>query len=115
MSRRDNSWAILPATMELWGRRKITVAELPQVWENGTVFVCRNEDGRICFIHSCGTGYGLEVGESLQCYHDQTGTSKGFYKIANILRWKKTNNEFELLSADLPFDLNTKASLAVFK
>ena len=37
----SRSWAILPATMELWGKRKITIPECASVWDNGTVLVCQ--------------------------------------------------------------------------
>ncbi len=109
-----NSWAILPSTMVLWNKRKITVAECSQVWNDGTVLVCENEKGRTCFIHGASGDYGVKIGDRRLCHHDQTLANKGFYKIVNILHWKKVDGKV-VIEAQLPYDENTKASLAVFK
>lgn len=110
----NRSWAILPATMCLWNKRKITVAECGEVWDNGTVLVCQNNEGRICFIHGSQGDYGVKIGEGHMCHHDQTGYCKGLYVIKNILQWKKVDGKV-VIESELPFDPNTKASLAVFK
>lgn len=114
MSRLNRSWAILPATMTLWGKRTITVPECAQVWDNGTVLVCTNEQGRICFIHGAAGDYGVKIGERHLCHHDQTLANKGYYTIVNILQWKKAGDSV-VIDSVLPYDRNTKASLAVFK
>lgn len=114
LSRRERSWAILPATMTLWDKKKITVMECASVWDDGTVLVCRNDQNRICFIHGCQGDYGVKIGDRNDCHHDQTGANKGSYLIVNILNWKKVGNDVVIESV-LPFDRQTKASLAVFK
>jgi len=107
------SWAILPATMELWNKRKITVAECASVWNDGTVLVCKKE-GRLAFIHGASGDYGVKIGDVHMCHHDQTGAFKGDYEILNILHWKKVDGKV-VITSQLPFDESTKASLAVFK
>lgn len=117
MSRYDrlkHSWAILPATMELWGKRKITIEECASIWNDGTVLVCTNEQGRICFIHGASGDYGVKIGESHLCHHDQTGVSKGYYTIVNIVHWVKKGDAV-LMNAERTYNRLTKASLAVFK
>jgi hypothetical protein len=103
--------------MELWGKKKITVAECVSVWDEGTVYVCENEQGRICFVQSCGVDIqGKEpIGSRHATHHDQTLVSKGFYKIINYVEYRKQADGTVALKSDLPFDRNLKASLAVFK
>lgn len=115
MSRFDRSWAILPATMCLWGKRKISVPECASVWNDGTVLVCsQGLKGSLKFIHGSQGDYGVKIGDIHECHHDQTGASKGLYRIENILHWKKVGDEVVIESV-LPHDRNMKASLAVFK
>lgn len=116
MHRLRNSWAILPATMELFSKRKITVAECAAVWDEGTIYVCTNEMDRICFIQSCGVDITNKepIGSYHETHHDQTLVSKGTYKIINYVEYRKVGDKVELKS-DLPFHPSTKASLAVFK
>ena len=112
-----HSWAILPATMELWGKKKITIAECTSVWNEGTIYVCENEQGRICFVSSAGVDIqGKEpIGSRHATHHDQTLASKGFYKIINYVEYRKQPDGSISYKCDLPFDLTHKASLAVFK
>lgn len=110
----DDSWAILPATMDLFAKRKITVDDLATEWNSGTVLVCTNEDGRICFIAGGQGDYGVKIGERHHCHHDQTGVSKGRYTIVNILNYHK-DGDAVVIESVLPYDRSIKASLAVFK
>ena len=114
LDRLNRSTAILPATMELFGKRKITIPECASVWDSGTVLVCRNEENRICFVYGSGTGYGYNIGDNMLCHHDQTGTSKGNYEIVNIVTYTKVGNGV-VLDSVITYNRNTKASLAVFK
>lgn len=115
MSRFDRSWAILPATMELWGKRKITVAECAKEWDKGTVLVCTTGlNDSIKFIHGSQGDYGVNIGEIHRCHHDQTGADKGFYRIVNILQWSVIDGNV-VITSEVPFDPKTKASLSVFK
>lgn len=115
MRLRKGSWAILPATMSLWNKRKITVAECGEIWDDGTVLVCKKErNGQICFIHGASGDYGVKIGDVHMCHHDQTGAFKGDYIIVNILNWKKVDGKV-VITSQVPFDESTKASLAVFK
>jgi hypothetical protein len=105
--------------MELWNKRKITIAECGSVWDSGTVLVCKKGDAwdgkrQLAFIHGASGDYGVKVGDVRMCHHDQTGAFKGEYEIINIVHWKKVDDKVVLESV-LPYDANTKASLAVFK
>lgn len=114
MIQRFNSWAILPASMALWNKRRVTIADCATEWDSGTLLVCRNDQGRICFIHGAQGDYGVKVGDRHLTHHDQTLASKGMYEIVNIVHWKKASDKIDIKSV-LPYDINTKASLAVFK
>lgn len=116
MNRLRHSWAILPATMCLFSKRKITVAECVSVWDEGTIYVCENDEGRICFVQSCGVDIQNKepIGSYHQTHHDQTLVSKGTYKIVNYVEYRKVGTEV-VLKSDLPFNPATKASLSVFK
>lgn len=114
IDRLRHSWAILPATMALWGKKKVAIPECATVWDEGTVLVCTNEQGRTCFIHGSRGDYGVKIGEMILCHHDQTGTSKGHYTIQNIVTWTKVGSGV-VIDSVLGFDRNTKASLAVLK
>lgn len=104
-----NSWAILPATMELYGRRTIDIKGAVGEWGDGTILVCKNEQDRICFLYTSGDGY--PVGTKHKTHHDQTGASKGVYTVLNNVTFDKN----EIVKKDNDVGLNVKASLAVFK
>lgn len=113
----NHSWAILPATMGLFNKKKITIAECVSVWNEGTIYVCTNEQGRVCFIQSCGVNIQNKepIGSRHATHHDQTLASKGFYTIINYVEYRAQKDGTVEFKSDLPFDLSTKASLAVFK
>jgi len=100
--------------MALWNKRRVSLADCATVWDSGTLLVCRNEQGRICFIHGSQGDYGVKIGDRHLAHHDQTLVSKGMYDIVNIVHWKKNGDNIDVDSV-VPYDINTKASLAVFK
>jgi exopolysaccharide biosynthesis predicted pyruvyltransferase EpsI len=109
-------WAILPATMELYGKRTVDLVTAASTWEDygETILICKNEDDRTCFIGSGGDSfehYSKDIGKSFSTYHDQTGASKGRYKVINVVYLK----DGEILKKANDIDLKAKASLAVFK
>lgn len=104
------SWAILPATMSLYNRRTVDIITAASHWDDEWIYVCKNKEGRICFLGSSGPGI-AKVGETHDTHHDQTGASKGPYKVINIVHIKKG----EIVSKENEEGLNVKASLAVFK
>lgn len=104
------SWAILPATMALYNRRTVDILTAASHWDDEWIYVCKNKEGRICFLGSSGPGI-AKVGETHETHHDQTGASKGPYKVINIVHIKKG----EIVSKENEEGLNVKASLAVFK
>lgn len=113
----SRSWSILPATMALYNKRTVDIKTANSTWGEGTVLVCEvtgsNGKDRLAFVHSAGhyDNYVSYVGKLYAAHHDQTGASKGYYKVVNVVGFK--NNEIENKVNDI--GLNVKASLAVFK
>jgi hypothetical protein len=112
--RMSRGWIILPATMELYGKRVVTLPEAISEWGSGTVYICGKEENgrnRILFVVSAGGGVGAKVGETYEAFHDQTHASKGMYTVLNIAQFKDN----EMVHSENNVGLNTKASVAVFK
>lgn len=112
----NGDWAILPATMELYNRRTVDIITAASTWDESVILVCENEQGRICFVSSAGGKstydyYKDDIGKSYSTYHDQTGASKGRYKIKNVVHIKNG----EIVDKVNDEGINKKASLAVFK
>jgi hypothetical protein len=115
-----NGWAILPATMALYDRRTVDIITAASEWSPGpeTILVCSKEERtgkrRMLFIASSGDAYSHyvnNIGKEFDTYHDQTGASKGRYRIDNVVvikddRVDKHANEI---------GMKEKASLSVFK
>lgn len=110
---RGNGWVILPATMSLYGKRVVDITTAASEWapHEETILVCQLENGRIAFLASSGGGEGFKVGETRECFHDQTQASKGMYKVLNIVVFR----DGEIASKANEVGLNVKASVAVFK
>lgn len=113
--RYSHAYAILPATMALYGKRVVTPDEAISTWGEGTLYICTKmeRDGRerILFVASAGGGVGLKVGDLMDTVHDQTGASKGTYEIKNIVTYENG----ERVKTENDFGLNVKGSLSVFK
>jgi len=106
-------WAILPATMVLYGKRTVDIKTAASEWDDSVIYVCGKEENgknRILFLASSGD-LGIKVGTSSETYHDQTGASKGVYTVLNIVHIV----DGEIVSKVNDIGLNVKASLAVFK
>lgn len=106
-------WAILPATMALYGKRTVDIKTAASTWDDTWIYVCGKDEGdrsRILFLASSGD-LGYKVGHSNETYHDQTGNSKGEYTILNIVHIV----DGEIVSSQNDIGLTGKASLAVFK
>ena len=114
IARYNSSWSIRPATMDLWGKRKVTLDECATEWESGTVLVCKNEAGRLCFIYGIRGDYGVTIGDSHLCHNDHSLVNMGYYTIVNIVSFYKDDNNV-VFESEAPYDRSTKASLAVFK
>lgn len=109
-------WAILPATMELYGKRTVDIIKAASEWDKCVILVCKNEDGRVCFVSSAGgeaayKSYKSYVGKSYSTHHDQTGASKGQYSVINVVYIK----DGEIEDSVNKEGLDKKASLSVFK
>lgn len=112
--RMSRGWIILPATMNLYGKRTVTLDEAISEWGSGTIYICTKEENgkdRILFVASAGDGVGAQVGQTYEAFHDQTHASKGFYTVMNIVKYEDN----EMVSKANNFGLNAKASLSVFK
>jgi hypothetical protein len=113
-------WAILPATMSLYGKRVVDIVTAASTWENHetTILVCSKveNDGRerLAFVSSGSDDYDYyapNIGKSYSTYHDQTGQSKGMYKIENVVVLK----DGQIIKKANEKGIKAKASLSVFK
>lgn len=111
---RDHSWAILPATRCLFNKNKVTLDEVSNQWNEGTILVCTTEKNKLVFIFSSGS-IGRNVGDFNSAHHDQTGARLGEFKIVDVVTYNKfPGNKLNIFATKL-FDENTKAPLFVFK
>jgi hypothetical protein len=110
-------WVILPATMSLYGKRVVDIITAASTWDEETILVCEKQenDGRVrlAFVGTSGgpEGYSSKIGQSFSAQHDQTGQSKGMYKLVNVVHVVKG----EIVSKVNEIGINKKASFAVFK
>jgi len=111
-------WVILPATMALYGRRTVDIITAASEWKDSedTILVCKKPDekNRFAFISSSGNAYDSyvkDIGKEFHGVHDQSGASKGMYKLVNVVVLK---NDKIIKSAN-DEGLKAKASLSVFK
>lgn len=112
-------WAILPATMSLYNKRVVDIVTAASEWKDSedTILICTKREGtktRFCFISSSGdelAHWEKEIGKTFSAYHDQTGASKGEYKLVNVAVLKSD----KILKSANETGLNAKASLSVFK
>lgn len=112
-------WAILPATMALYGKRVVDIKTAASTWADSnyetSILVCTKKDNgreRVLFVSSSGNAIGsYQIGKTYSTFHDQTGASKGDYTVRNIVVFKNG----EIVDKVNDFGLNVKASLSVFK
>ena len=110
----NGDWAILPCTMDLYGKRKVDIIEAASTWDKCSVFICQKPgEKRFLFVVGSGDyrGYGIELGRSYSAYHDQTGASKGMYTVVNMVRIVNG----EIVEKENDIGINEKASVSVFK
>lgn len=115
---RHFDWIILPATMALYNKRTVDIITAASEWKNHatTILVCTKPDdkNRICFVASSGNdfdSYEKKIGRHYEAGHDQTGQSKGSYKLVNVVVIK----DGEIVKQANDVGVKSKASLAVFK
>lgn len=108
-----HAWSILPATMTLYNKRTVTLLQAAAEWDHCTILLCKNSEGRTCFVSSSGSfdQYKDYVGKTYDVRHDQTQQSKGRYTVFNVVEIK--NGEIVHQANDK--ELGVKASLSVFK
>lgn len=114
MSRMSGGWVILPATMALYGKRAVTLDEAVAEWGTGSIYICTKEENgknRVLFVFTSGQAPFSAVTSTHEAFHDQTGASKGFYTVMNVVHYQNG----ERTGSANQFGLNVKASLAVFK
>lgn len=112
-------WAILPATMSLYNKRTVDLKTAASEWQDHptTILICSKlENGRerYCFVSSWSDAfdhYKPQIGQSFHAVHDQTGQSKGMYKLLNVV----VLQHGEILKQANNQGINAKASLSVFK
>lgn len=108
-----NSWSILPASC-LFDKLKVTLTEISKEWSSGTVIVAKKPNGSLQFIAGSQGDYGVNIGGRHEAHHDQTMARFGALEIVNILNYKTVDGALEV-SSPVPFALETKAAIAVFK
>ena len=123
--RYGRSWAILPATEALYNKKVVDIYTAQSQWQDPdrceTILVCNKEQYdsktgsnrvRTLFVASSGDCFDqYKVGQGSETHHDQTGASKGYYTIANVVVFQ--NGEIIKKANDV--GLTGKYSLAVFK
>ena len=108
--------AILPAGCLFNNRTKIEMQEIGKEWATGTVLVMEKPNGSIGFIAGSAGDYGVKIGSTFDCYHDQTGARMGYWKVLDQIKYKMVDGEFTVTeSLSAKFALNTKGTIAVFK
>ena len=119
LNERYGDWVILPATMALYNKRTVDLIGAAAEWQPRatTILICtkhENNKDRFCFVSSSGDQfdhYEKMIGHSFEAIHDQTGKSKGVYKLVNVTVIKDS----EVVKKANVTGLKVKASLSVFK
>ena len=115
-------WVILPATMALYNKRTVNIVDAASEWkeQETTILVCTKGRGngtdRYAFVSSSGDAfdqYKGKIGHVFSASHDQTGASKGDYRLKNVVVLK--DGEIKKKVNDEGTDPKVKASLSVFK
>ena len=114
----SNSWAVLPAAQVLFGKGKVSLAEIAEFWGDGTVVVCEKPNGQLHFIAGSSGNY-AEIGSRHAAHHDQTGASFGYWIVKNEITYKKNADgviEFTYKVPPVEGETTAKrASMGVFK
>lgn len=99
--------------MSLYNKRTVDIITAASAWDDETILVCKNEQGKTKFVGTSGSfeEYEKLVGTSHMTHHDQTMASKGKYAVVNVVHIEK--GEIKKKVNDV--GLKEKASLSVFK
>jgi hypothetical protein len=108
-----NSWSILPAGECLFDSPKVTLDQVMNFWNKGTVVVCKKANGGIGFIAG-GSGNYAKIGDFHECHHDQTWRKMGEWEIIAQVKYQTVNGEI-VMDVEGSIDGIKKASLHVFK
>lgn len=112
----SQTFVILPAGCIFNDRTKIKLKEVIQNWDNGTVIVCEKPNGQLGFIAGCSGEYGVKVGQTVECIHDQTRARMGYWKVLNQVAYEDVGGVFTVKGALLDnVNLEAKGTIAVFK
>ena len=84
----NRSEAILPAAECLFGKKKVTPAEIATEFNNSTQYVFRS-DNKLKFVNTCGVmsdeAMAKELGQVRFQHHDQRGTTYGAWQIVGFV------------------------------
>lgn len=83
-------------------------------WSNGTILVCQKPNGSIGFIAGSRGDYGVKVGDSHDCHHDQTFARMGSWMVINVINYETVDGLVNS-KAEVPVALTQKGTIAVFK
>lgn len=112
-----SDWVILPATMALYNRRTVDIITAASTWQPDatTILICTKPgEKRFLFVssaHDSFDHYKKEIGKTFHAVHDQSGASKGMYKLINVAVIK----DGKIVKNANEEGLKAKASLSVFK
>lgn len=119
--RLNHSWAILPAARCLFNKNKVTLTEIAEFWNEGTVVVCRKPNGQFHFIAGASGSYS-KLGRLQSVHHDQTFASMGDWEVVNEVNYKMVDGVPEFTYAAEPIftkgptqNMVPSAAMAVFK
>ena len=88
---RANSWALAPATRELFNKNKVALGDLKAVWERNTVYICERDGSlangkpRLVFLSSCSGLKDVDVGSVRPSHNNYTFASLGYLRVRNIV------------------------------
>ena len=109
-----NSWSILPAAQCLFGKSKVTLADIRTEWESGVVVVCKKPNGSFHFICGSGGGSYAKIGTRVEAIHDQTFAKFGTWEVVNEIIYDK-KQEFYAVPPVIGVNMVEKAAMGVFK
>ena len=108
------SWSILPAANCLFGKSKVSLADIRTEWESGVVVVCKKPNGQLHFIVGSGNSSYAKIGTRVETIHDQTFAKFGTWEVVNEIIYSKDAESYAV-PPEVGVNTVEKAAMAVFK
>lgn len=114
-----NSWSVYPSTKNLYNKRTVGLIESVSHWGEGVVVIVEkysrtSKSGiqtEFFVSHGGFEHFSTMVGKGKAAHHDQTGATKGYYTVINVVEIKSG----EIIKKVNDSGLDLKASMSVFK